>query len=190
MTPGSPRSRSPLAGGRWSVLLTATLTAVAALAASGAQTKTVAPVPAAALQKLLTSFEGWTSGVTRADLVVISPEASYSFASVSLTKDALRVKLQVADTGFSADSLMALATMIVTLPEDYSSDVQGATIKRTQVGGSPAVESWDDQKGTGEVAVVVGGRFVVSLEASKADSLDTLRGLLEKVDLKALAALK
>ena len=51
-------------------------------------------------------------------------------------------------------------------------------MKRLVVEGSPAVESWDGQKKSGEIAVVVGGRFVVSLESSKVDDLETLRGLL------------
>ena len=155
-----------------------------------AQTKTVPPVSAAALQKLLPAVDGWTSGVARADLVEISADAKYSFASVTLTKEDLRVKLTLADTGFSPDILTALATMVITMPDDYSGQVGGLTIKRSLIGGSPAVEAWDAQKTAGEIAVVVGGRFVVSLEASKVDTLATLRGILDKIDLKALAALK
>ncbi len=162
----------------------------AATAPAALQTKTVPPVPAAALQKLLPSVDGWTSGVERSGEVALSPEIKYTFASVALTKDDLRVKLQLSDTGFSADGLMVLAAMIVNLPEDYSGEVAGAVMKRMLIMGSPAVESWDSQKRTGELAVIVGGRFVVSLEASKVDGLDTLRAILARVDLKALAALK
>ena len=170
-------------------LLAAALSVVVAARAEG-QTKVVPPVPAAALQKLLPAVEGWTSGVARADIVELSPEAKYSFASVTLTKNGHRVKIQIADTGFSADIQTALATMIVTLPEDYSGTVGSASIKRTPVGGSPAVESWDAEKSQGEIVVLVGGRFIVTVEAAKADGLPTLRALVEKVDLKALAALK
>lgn len=182
-------SRSVWAGGCGSVVATTTLLMVAAVAASTGQTKPVPPVAAAALQKLLPTVDGWASGAARADLVEISPDAKYSFASVTFTKDDLRVKLTLADTGFSPDSLIALATMIITMPDDYSGEVQGLAIKRTKIGGSPAVEAWNGQKSVGEIAVVVGGRFVVALEASKVDGLDTLRGMLEKVDLKALSAL-
>jgi hypothetical protein len=154
------------------------------------QVKAVPPVAAAALQKLLPSIDGWTSGVARADLVEISADAKYSFASLNFTKDDLRVKLTLADTGSSADGLTALAAMVVTMPEDYAGQVGGLAIKRMQIGGSPAVEAWDAQKSAGEISVVVGGRFVATVEASKVDSVATLRGILDKVDLKALAALK
>ena len=164
---------------------------VAAVALRGAaQTKPVPPVAPAALQKLLPAVDGWTSGVARADLVDISPENKYSFASTTFTKDDARVKLTIADTGFSADSLAALATMVMSMPEDYSGTVGGMAIKRSLIGGSPGVEAWDAQKSAGEVNVVVGGRFVVAVESAKIDSVATLRAMADRVDLKALAALK
>jgi len=154
------------------------------------QNKPVPPVAAAALQKLLPAVDGWANGASRADLVELSPDAKYSFASVALTKDAFRVKLQLADSGFHPDVLLVIATMVATMPEGYSGEASGATIKRTVIADSPAAESWHAQNGTGEITVVVGGRFVASVEASKADGLDTLRAILAKVDFKALAALK
>ena len=152
--------------------------------------KPVPPVAPAALQKLLPAIDGWTSSVPRADLIELSADAKYSVATVTLTKDTHRVRLSLADTGFSADSLAALATMVVTMPDDYAGEVGGMAIKRMVIGGSPAVEAWDAAKFAGEIAIVVGGRFVVSLEAPKVDGLATLRTILEKVDLKALATLK
>ena len=154
------------------------------------QAKAVPPVAAAALQKLMPSIDGWTSGVAREGLVEISADAKYSFASLNFTKDDLRVKLTLADTGSSADILTALAAMVVTMPEDYSGQVGALAIKRMLIGGSPAVEAWDAQKSAGEIAVVVGGRFVATVEATKVDSVATMRAILDKVDLKALAALK
>ena len=163
----------------------------AAVATSAAaQTKSVPPVAADALQKLLPTVDGWTSGPARADLVELSADTKYSFASVTLTKGDQRVKLTLADTGSNADSLAALATMVVSMPDDYSGDVGEMSIKRSSIGGSPGVETWEAKKTTGEVTVVVGGRFVATVESSKIDSVATLRSILEKVDLKALGALK
>jgi len=86
---------------------------------------------------------------------------------------------------------MALALSVVTLPEDHVDQIPPATtIKRMKVDGSPAVEMWDSEKLNGEITVVVGGRFVASVETSKADSLETLRAILAGVNLKALGALK
>jgi hypothetical protein len=172
------------------VLTIALGAAAATIARAQTQNKPVPPVAAAELQKLLPAIDGWTSGVARADQVELSPEAKYSFASVTLTKGDFRLKLQLADSGFHPDILLVIATMVATMPEGYSGEVSGATIKRTVMAGSPSAESWYAEKSTGEITVVVGGRFVASIEASKADSLETLRGILAKVDFKALAALK
>src|SRR5262245_2246522 len=98
---------------------------VAAVAFTGAQSKSVAPVAPAALQKLLPTSDGWTGGAARADVAEMSPEAKYSFTSQTFTKDDQRVKITLADTGFSADCLAALATMVVTMPDDYSGEVGG-----------------------------------------------------------------
>ena len=172
------------------VMLVLALGSIPAVTRAQTQNKPVPPVAAAALQKLLPVIDGWTSGVARADLVELSPEAKYTFASVTLTKGDFKVKLQLADSGSSADVLLVIATMVATLPQDYSGDVSGATIKRTMIAESPAAESWHKENSSGEITVVVGGRFVASVETSKADSLETLRGILAKVDLRALAALK
>ena len=182
--------RSPVGRTRWVSASWVMSACVAAAAFDQAAQKPVPPVAAVVLQKLLPAIDGWTSGVARTDLVEMSADAKYSIATVTLTKEGHRVRLSIADTGFSSDSLTALATMVMTMPEDYAGDVGGMAIKRTVIAGSPAVEAWDAAKSAGEVAVVVGGRFVVSLEALKLDSLATLKGILEKVDLKALAALK
>jgi hypothetical protein len=86
---------------------------------------------------------------------------------------------------------MALAPMITTLPEDFEGKVPPATIlKRMKIDGSPASEMWDAEKMTGEVTVLLGGRFVVSVDAQKADSPELLRTMLALVDVKALASLK
>jgi hypothetical protein len=183
-------SRNPAGRCSWVDACCTLAALVAAAAFAPAQNKTVPPVAAASLQKLMPAVDGWTAGIARADLIEISPEAKYSVASQTFTKDDQRVRLTIADTGFSPESLTALASMIVAMPEDYAGQVGSLAIKRLLIGGSPAVEAWDAQKSAGEVAVVVGGRFVVALEAPKIDSVATLRGMLDKIDLKALAALK
>ena len=176
---------------RRTFFLAAVLTAIATPLVSEPQIKTVPPVAATTLQKLLPAAEGWTKGDPRATEVVISPESKYTYASATYSKGDLKLLLTLADTGISSDSLTALAMMVITLPDDYSEQVPPAsTIKRVQFAGSPAAEMWDGEKHAGEITVLVGGRFVAKIEASKADTLDTLRTLLTQVDLKALAAVK
>jgi hypothetical protein len=65
-----------------------------------------------------------------------------------------------------------------------------STIRRLNVSGSPAAELWDGAKNEGEITVVVDGRFVVTLEGFQLDKLETLRAMLQQIDLNKVAALK
>jgi hypothetical protein len=149
-------------------------------------------VSPAVLEKLLPAApEGWTRLDVRLKQIDISQECSYTSAGTTYMKDEMRVKLMLADTGSHQEGLLALAMSVVTLPDDHFDQIPPATmIKRMKIDGSPAVEMWDSEKLNGEITVVVGGRFVASVEASKADSLDALKAILKGVDLKALGALK
>ena len=179
--------------------LSSFLSACLVLLFASVATAQVKPPPAAdshlvapaALAKLLPTPEGWTGGDVQLSQVDISSACSYTFARVSYAKDELRVKVTLADTGAHPESLMALASLIAILPEDYDDKVPPATtIKRMKIEESQAAEMWDAEKTTGEITVVVGGRFVVAIEAQTASDLEALRAMLASVDLKALAALK
>lgn len=146
----------------------------------------------AVLAKLLPAAPaGWTKAEARLTQVEISATCAYAAACLPLFKDDSRVKVTLADTGGHNDALIALASAVITLAEDCVQDIPPATtIKRVKIGDWQAAEMWDAEKLAGEITVVVNGRFVVSVEAQKAESLEVLRALLSSVDLKALAAVK
>jgi hypothetical protein len=96
----------------------------------------------------------------------------------------------VSDTGGSSDSITALAMVVICPPGDYTADSPEQTIKRKQIDGAPAAEIWNTRKNSGEITAVVAGRFVVTVDSSNVDSLQTLREIFAKIDLKAVAALK
>jgi hypothetical protein len=175
-------------GVRTAILLFLTAAVASPGAYSPANTELVAPT---VLEKLLPAPAGWTRSDVRLKQIDLSQECSYTSATVWYTKGEMRVKLMLADTASHAEGLMTLATSVVTLRDDHEAEIPPATtIRRVKVDGSPAAEIWDSEKLDGEITVVVGGRFVAVVEASKADSLETLRSILGGVDLKALGALK
>ena len=169
-------------------LIVAPAAAQGAKPAAGGAAHLVAP---AVLAKLLPAPDGWTKGDIRSSQIEISAECTYTAACLPLTKDDLRLKVTVADTGSHTEALIALATLVVTLPDDCVQEVPPATtIKKAKVNGLPTAEMWDAAKKSGEISVVVNDRFVVTVEAQKAESLDQLRAVLAGMDLKAVAALK
>jgi hypothetical protein len=170
------------------VLATCSSLAVEAARQAG---QTITPVAATALQPLLPAPAGWTKDKVKSDRFELSPTVAYTAASAVYTRDEMTVKLTIADSGKASDVLIALATMIQTLPEDYNETSQaGATLKRFTLGGSPASQRWDGANHEGELTVLVGGRFIVKAEGSHLDSVETLNAILGQVDLTKFAGLK
>ncbi|HEY7475719.1 MAG TPA: hypothetical protein VH679_11950 [Vicinamibacterales bacterium] len=153
------------------------------------QTPTVA---VAALERLLPAAPaGWSKGEAKTEQVVISSDCSHPIAVVTFTQGETRVKISLADSGMHPDSLMALAPMLVMLPEGYSERIPPATkIERMQRNGVQVAERWDERKGDAEITMLVKGRFVLSGEGRHLDSLDTLRAMLDAIDLRKLVELK
>jgi len=156
-----------------------------------AQEQVVPTVPVAELEQLLPAPAGWTKVEAKTDQVVISPDCSHPVAAVMYTQGEMRLKISLADSGRHPNSLMALAPMIVLLPEGSSERIPPATkIERLKRDGAQVAERWNEQKGNGEITMLVGGRFVASVEGMNVDGLDTLRAILAAIDLKKLAELK
>ncbi len=151
----------------------------------------VATVPAAVLEQLLPAPAGWTQTDVKTDQVVISADCNQSVATALLAQGEMRVKVTLADSGMHPDSLMALAPMVVILPEGSSERIPPATkIERPQRDGMQMAERWDERKNAGEITIVVKGRFVAAAQGTNIESLDTLRAILNVIDFKKLAELK
>lgn len=148
-------------------------------------------VPVGTLEKLLPAPAGWTRVDANTDVVVISPDCSHPIAAASYSKGEMRIKISLADSGLHPDSLMALAPMIVMLPEGYSERIPPATtVERLRRNGMQTAERWDERKGNADITMLVNGRFVVSGEGRHLDSLETLRALVDTIDVKRLADLR
>jgi hypothetical protein len=180
-----------------------TVLSVALVAAStlalAAATQDPAPKPrvvvpivtSAALQPLLPILEDWTQDEVSAHRVEISDLSSYAYASTRYAKGAMVVSVTLADTGFGEEGVTTLASMVVALPEGYSGKAgPSTTVKRLMFKMSPAAERWNSAAKEGEFVVLVGGRFVAKAEGSHLDHADTLRAVLDLVDLKKLGELK
>jgi hypothetical protein len=103
----------------------------------------------------------------------------------------MRVKITLADSGRHPDSLMALAPMVVMLPEGYSERIPPSTkIERRERDGTQIAERWDDRKNAGEITMVVKGRFVATAEGTNVESLEALYSILNTIDFKKLTELK
>lgn len=166
------------------------LTTAAQKPPAAALVKMPPQVSVAALQTMFPSMDGWTRAPLSGSVVTISDESGYTFADADYTNGAMKVRLTIGDTVGVSDCVMALAPLVAVLPAGYSQDVPPATsLKRFEFGTYQAASKWNGQKLEGEFQVVV-GRFIVKAEGDHLDSIDPLRALVEKVDLKKLSELK
>lgn len=166
------------------------IVAAASPTASQDQPKKVVPVVApAALEPLLpAALEGWTKARSTSNRV--TDGCTYAFAdTVYMHRDA-KLRVTVADTGFDADALMTVATIVLSFPAGHTETIPPKTIiSRITYRNYPAATMWNSASGEAEFTVVVDDRFVVKVEATRVDSLDTLLGVLDKIDLKKLTEL-
>lgn len=161
---------------------------VAPLAASPLLRSTVTP---AALQALLPAPDGWTKVADSARQMAVSAGCDYAAAFASFTRGAARAKVTVADTGGASECLVLLAPMIAALPEGHAETIPPATtIARTRHDYGTAADRWDGADRVADIEVLVGGRFVVTLEGRQLETPDDLRAMLKSIDFKKLADLK
>src|SRR4029453_11508462 len=98
---------------------------------------------------------------TNQDRVTLSETCVYSYADAVYTKDAMKVRLTLADTAADPSSLAVIATVVTSFPAEYSDFIQPATrIKRFKFNNeSPAALRWDDQAKEGEFVAIISDRF-------------------------------
>jgi len=173
------------------VLDIASVLGASVLAQNGAAARpNDAVVGAAALEKLLPALSGWTRVRANQDRVTLSETCVYSYADAVYAKDALKVRITLADTAADPSSLAVLATIVTSFPADYSGRILPATtIKRFKLNDAPAALRWDDEAKEGEFVAIIAQRFVAKSEGSTLAAAD-LQAMVEQVNLKALASLK
>jgi hypothetical protein len=157
---------------------------------AAAPAKASSVVDVSALEPLLPAPAGWTKIRSNTRRVDVSSDCAYSLADAVFMNGEMKVRITVADSGRNADSLLILASMVVTFPDNYTETVAKATITRLRFNDAPAATRWDGEKKEGEFTVLVGGRFVATADGTNVDSLDTLRTLVGQIDLKRLGDLK
>lgn len=185
---------SSLSSGLVAVLvigLTWSLSAQQSRPGAPAAQSTVPTVSPAALRTMLPALDGWTSTRVTAERMDRDAECTYAFAEGVYVNGDAKIRVTVADTAMTPDALMALASLVKTLPEGYTGTVPPTTsVERLTYKAFPAAAMWDSGKGEGEFTVLVNGRFVAKAEAVRADSLQTLRTALDSIDLTQFASLK
>ena len=142
-------------------------------------------VPFESLVALLPEINGWQKGKPKGEQFNMG--MTMSRAQVSYTKDDHEMDLEIIDSAFNQ---MALAPISMFLAANYSARTTEGYQKGIRLAGHPGWEEWENEPKRGTVAVVVGNRFIVSAKGSDLDSIETVRAVVQAVDLGKLAGLK
>jgi hypothetical protein len=157
--------------------------ASAAAAANGG--KAVEPVSFRDLQALLPSISGWTMNKPRGERMT-SPVA-FSQTEARYTNGDQRIDVKIVDSGFHQ---MLLAPWTLFLARGYEKETESGYEKSVSLGDNPGFEKWNSDNDSGELNVVVGKRFLVSVEGRKVADTKVLHEFVSKVDTAKLASLK
>ena len=146
---------------------------------------TAKPVDFEQLKGALPQVSGWTMSNARGEQV--NMPVAISRAEARYSKDKSRVELEIVDTALSQ---LLLAPVSMFLGSGYSERSDDGFKRAAKIGGQPGFEEWRNDDNRGEVTAVVANRFIVKGTGHQVESLETVKSVVEAVDLGKLAALK
>lgn len=147
--------------------------------------KPVEPVAFQTLQSHLPKVSGWEMDEPEGERMT-SP-FPFSQVEVKYKKGDARIDAKIVDTGFAQ---MLIAPWSMMLASGYSRETSGGYEKATTVSGNPAIEKWDKSSKNGELDVLVGKRFMVTIEGHDIDDMKPLQEFASHFNFGAIAAAK
>jgi hypothetical protein len=142
------------------------------------------PVSFKQLQGFFPHIAGWEKEEPRGESM--TAPVKFSQAETAYTKDDTRIEVKIVDTAMSR---MLTLPYQMFLMGGYSKETNSGYEKATKVGGSPGWEKWDGESKHAELGVIVGQRFIVTVDGSNTD-VKTVQDVAGKIDLGKLAATK
>ena len=137
----------------------------------------VSLVPHEKLATLVPVLDGWTRDAIQTATVNLPAPAAHATAGYSRGK--ARIDLEITDTGGHPDYVGSLAKIAGT---SFNQKASNGYLKGTTIGGHPATESWNHVDRLGDISVLIARRMVVHATGTGLTSIETLRGLVAKVD--------
>jgi hypothetical protein len=147
--------------------------------------KPVDPVAFQTLQTHLPKVSGWEMGEPEGERMT-SP-VPFSQVEARYTKGDSRMEVKIVDTGFAQMLIMPWSMMLAS---GYSRESSSGYEKATTLGGNPAIEKWNKNSKNGEIDVLVGKRFMVTIEGSDVADIKAVQDFASNLNFGAIAAAK
>lgn len=157
----------------------------AALSGTGADGKPVEPIPFQTLQTHLPTVSGWQMGEPQGQRMTMP--VPFSQIETEYRNGDKRIDVTIVDTGFAK---LLTAPWSMMLATGYSNETSDGYEKATTIGGNPAVEKWNSRSKDGELNILVGSRFMVTLDGNELSDVKELHSFASSMNLGNIAALK
>jgi hypothetical protein len=157
----------------------------AAMGGGSPDGKPVEPVATDALKGTLPSVSGWEMAEPRFERMT-SPIA-FSQVEAEYQKGDAELEVKIVDTGYAQ---MLIAPWAMFLASGFSRESNEGYEKATTVAGNPGFEKWQKDSKHGELNIVVGKRFLVTIEGSDLADTRVLHEVASKMDFGKIAGLK
>ena len=157
----------------------------AAFSGTGADGKPVDPVAFQALQTQLPTVSGWEMGEPEGERMTMP--MPFSQIEADYRKGDANVDVKIVDTGMAQ---MLVAPWAMMIAAGYSRESSSGYEKATTISGNPAVEKWDKNGNRGELNILVGKRFMVTIEGNGLSGIADVNAFASAMNFGAIAALK
>lgn len=143
------------------------------------------PIAFQTLQSHLPKVPGWEMREPEGERMTMP--VPFSQIEADYRKGDANVDVKIVDTGFAQ---MLVAPWSMMLATGYSRETSDGYEKATTVNGQPAIEKWSKRSNNGELNILVGKRFMVTLEGRDIADIKDLQAFAAAMDFGAIAALK
>ena len=152
---------------------------------AGADGKPVEPVAFQTLQSHLPQVSGWEMEEPEGERMTMP--VPFSQVETTYKKGETRIDAKIVDTGMAQ---LLIAPWSMMLASGYARESSSGYEKATSIGGNPAIEKWNKNSKNGELDVLVGKRFMVTIEGHDIDDMKQLQDFAANFNFGAIAAAK
>lgn len=98
----------------------------------------------------------------------------------------IEIELELTDTGGEATYIQALSNIA---GGSFHQEAPNGYMKGAEIGGFPAVESYNREDKLGDVTVLIKRRFIVHASAAGVAGVEPVRNFVSRIDLSGISAL-
>ena len=111
----------------------------------------------------------------------------FSQVETDYRKDEARMEVTIVDTGMAQ---LLIAPWSMMLATGFQNETSNGYEKATNIGGNPAVEKWNKRDKRGELNILVGKRYMITIDGRDVADIKEVHAFASAMDFNAIAALK